>query len=336
MVDSPPRIYLADPDAAVVRFLRGTLEAKGHRVQEAADWSAVPDEARACGADLILLSTESPGIYYGDVIRQVKGDPRTRDLPLLVLVPATDPRSIRGALEEGADDIVVKPVVAADLLNKLRIHTVRSRPAPVPSATSPVSPASPAKGPPAPDDPRFLGAIADVAEGVASSLTPEDAFFVLARRLAAVVPCDRCAVAMTGSAADEIVLVAAHDEPDLRHQRLDAARHRGWREAMERGEPDLPDPGPGAEWVLPLVVRERAVGALVLRGPRPAAGQVGPSRLLARVMAHLAATVVQASDALENVKFRSVEGKAPAEHFDNIVLDLNDQIEVLIEEMESE
>lgn len=330
MVDSPPRIYLADPDAAVVRFLRGTLEAKGHRVQEAADWSAAPDEARACGADLILLSTEIPGIYYGDVIRQVKEDPRTRDLPLLVLVPATDPRSIRGALEEGADDVVVKPVVAADLLNKLRIHAVRPRPAPAaPAAASP-------KGPPAPDDPRFLGAIADVAEGVASSLTPEDAFFVLARRLAAVVPCDRCAVAMTGSAADEIVLVAAHDEPNLRHQRLDAARHRGWREAMERGEPDLPDPGPGAEWVLPLVVRERAVGALVLRAPRPAAGQVGPSRLLARVMAHLAASVVKASDALENVKFRSVEEKAPAEHFDNIVLDLNDQIEVLIEEMESD
>lgn len=330
MVDSPPRIYLADPDAAVVRFLRGTLEAKGHRVQEAADWSAVPDEARACGADLILLSTEIPGIYYGDVIRQVKGDPRTRDLPLLVLVPATDPRSIRGALEEGADDVVVKPVVAADLLNKLRIHAVRPRAAPAAPA------AAPPKGPPAPDDPRFLGAIADVAEGVASSLTPEDAFFVLVRRLAAVVPCDRCTVAMTGSAADEIVLVAAHDEPDLRHQRLDAARHRGWREAMERGEPDLPDPGPGAEWVLPLVVRERAVGALVLRGPRPAAGQVGPSRLLARVMAHLAASVVKASDVLENVKFRSVEEKAPAEHFDNIVLDLNDQIEVLIEEMESE
>ncbi len=325
------KIYLAEPDTGVVRFLRTAVEPLGYKVQEAMDWGQIPAEAALFGARLVLVSTEIPGVYFGDILRQIKGNAETKALPLLVLVAANDPRNIRDSLEQGADDFVLKPLVLADVTNKLKLH-LRAPPPPPPPVSKPLR-ESP-KAPPTPESPRVLQAIADVADAISSSIPTEDAFYVLAKRTVAIAGGERCSLALKGTGLDEAFLVAVSDNPDVRHQKVDFHRHPGWKKALQGVDAVIPE-GDG-DWLLPILARETAVGLLCLEKWRAAPGlDKEGTRLLLRVMSNMASALVKATDALENVKYRSVEEKAPAEEFDNIVLDLNDQIEVLIEELES-
>ena len=85
--DGHSKIYLAVPDPALNRTVRSHLSDAGHRLQEAMDWGLVPEEVGLFGADVVILASELPDSKAADVIAQLKGDPRTRDRSVVVLLP---------------------------------------------------------------------------------------------------------------------------------------------------------------------------------------------------------------------------------------------------------
>jgi two-component system cell cycle response regulator len=70
--------------------------------------------------DLILLDLQLPDIPGHEVLRRLRADPATRDIPVIVLTAATDSSVRLAALAAGADDVICKPAAEAVLLARMR------------------------------------------------------------------------------------------------------------------------------------------------------------------------------------------------------------------------
>lgn len=82
--------------------------------------------ARTFQPDLILLDLMLPDLPGLDVLRQLRNDPATRDVPVIVVSSSTSLDDRLAALEAGADDIFVKPYDDDLMMARLR-NLLRSR-----------------------------------------------------------------------------------------------------------------------------------------------------------------------------------------------------------------
>lgn len=67
--------------------------------------------------DLILLDILMPGIDGFDVLKRLKGDSSTADIPVVMVSALSNNASIVRALELGAKDYITKPVSMEKLVN---------------------------------------------------------------------------------------------------------------------------------------------------------------------------------------------------------------------------
>lgn len=70
--------------------------------------------------DVLLLDLKMPGMSGFEVLRQVRSDPQTRMMPVIVLTSASDARTKLRVLELGATDFLEKPVDPSELVLRLR------------------------------------------------------------------------------------------------------------------------------------------------------------------------------------------------------------------------
>ena len=364
------KIYLATPDAGLARNLRGALEGEGYRVQEAMDWSLIPEEVGLFGADVVLMSRRMPGSDALESLHKLKSDQRTSARSVIVLLPEFDAQEIGVCLSHGADDILHGPVVPADLLNRVaiqvRLHAPDSIDIPdlmlsVADEVAPTEEADPIRAPRGiPDNlphgldgfyENDLSTLIEVSEAMASSLPVEDALYVAVRRVGQTVPVSRCNVVVRGSKDDEVVVLASHDDANLRSQTLDLSRYPEIKRCLDGGETVLiedvhtdPDMREVLDFiksvdlrsclVLPLYVKEVVVGTMSLTTRRVSHGFTRRELLFLRAMTNMVAGVLSTTDVIERVRRNEVTEKPPLEDLDEIVLGLDDQIEGLIEELE--
>jgi two-component system phosphate regulon response regulator PhoB len=111
--------------AALVAF---SLEKEGYRPLTAGDGAAGMEAARRHQPDLILLDLMLPGMMGTEVCKQLKKEPATAAIPIIMLTARGDEIDRVVGFEVGADDYVVKPFSSRELL--LRIRAVLRRAAP--------------------------------------------------------------------------------------------------------------------------------------------------------------------------------------------------------------
>jgi len=78
--------------------------------------------AQRAGATLprvVLLDLKLPKVDGLEVLRRIKGDPRTRALPTVMLTSSRERRDIQACYMAGANSYIVKPVEYAELIAKL-------------------------------------------------------------------------------------------------------------------------------------------------------------------------------------------------------------------------
>ena len=114
-----PRVLLGEDEYAQREVLAYNLEAEGFDVIQAdngEDALLLVDEDQP---DMIILDWMMPKLSGIEVCRQLKMRPETRSIPVLMLsARAEEVDKIRG-LETGADDYVVKPFSARELLARV-------------------------------------------------------------------------------------------------------------------------------------------------------------------------------------------------------------------------
>jgi DNA-binding response OmpR family regulator len=121
------RILSIDDDAAIRQFLSAVLKADGYEVLLAPDGAAGVTAAKAELPDVILLDLIMPYASGFEVLRHLRDDPATRDIPVLVLSTQGGEDDIVHALDQGAEDFLIKPFYARELLARVRKVLARPR-----------------------------------------------------------------------------------------------------------------------------------------------------------------------------------------------------------------
>lgn len=72
--------------------------------------------------DLIILDVMMPGIDGFETCRRLKEDPRTRDIPVILMTALTDPIDEVTGLRAGAVDYITKPIHVGVVLARIKTH----------------------------------------------------------------------------------------------------------------------------------------------------------------------------------------------------------------------
>jgi DNA-binding response OmpR family regulator len=118
------RVVVIEDEQAIRRGVVDALRATGYEVAEAADGFKGLDEAVRLGVDLVLLDLLLPGRDGLDVLTELRKVRPTLPVIILTARGAEDDR-VRG-LKMGADDYVVKPFSARELLARVEAVLRRS------------------------------------------------------------------------------------------------------------------------------------------------------------------------------------------------------------------
>ncbi len=113
-----PTVLLADDNADIREYISRLL-APYYRVRAVADGAAALAAMRAARPDLVLSDVMMPRLDGFGLVREIRSDPLLAEVPVVLLsARAGEDASIEG-LQEGADDYVVKPFSARELLARV-------------------------------------------------------------------------------------------------------------------------------------------------------------------------------------------------------------------------
>ena len=113
------RVLVVEDDTSIRGLLATLLENEGHDVVTAEDGLAGLVAAGADVPDLVLLDLVMPDLGGRRVLEELRADPRTADVPVIVVTGRPDEAA---ALlpDVGAADVVGKPFAVEDLLGRVR------------------------------------------------------------------------------------------------------------------------------------------------------------------------------------------------------------------------
>ena len=121
-------ILVVEDEPAIQELLRINLENAGFSVRAAENAESAYEQIREALPDLILLDWMLPGQSGLAFARSLRGDARTRELPIIMVTARSDESDRVAGLEAWVDDYVTKPFSPREL--KARIKSVLRRRAP--------------------------------------------------------------------------------------------------------------------------------------------------------------------------------------------------------------
>jgi two-component system KDP operon response regulator KdpE len=125
------QILIVDDEPQIRRVLRTTLISHGYTAIEARTGDEALDVLRNEHADLVLLDVNMPGRSGLETCREIRA---SSDVPIIMLTVRNTESDKVQALDAGADDYVVKPFGAEELMARIRAALRRSAPSDSPPA----------------------------------------------------------------------------------------------------------------------------------------------------------------------------------------------------------
>ena len=129
MTRQSPCVLVVEDEGAQREVLQYNLEAEGFTVVVADNGEDALLLVQEEQPDLMVLDWMLPKVSGIEVCRQVKADPATRSIPIIMLSARSEETDRVRGLETGADDYVVKPYSVVELMARLRTQLRRTRPA---------------------------------------------------------------------------------------------------------------------------------------------------------------------------------------------------------------
>ena len=118
---SPARILLADDNSDMREYVRRLLS-QTYEVVAVQDGAAALQAARQQPFDLVLSDVMMPQLDGFGLLAALRSDERTKTLPVILLSARAGEESKVEGLEAGADDYLVKPFSARELLARVEAH----------------------------------------------------------------------------------------------------------------------------------------------------------------------------------------------------------------------
>jgi len=122
------RVLVVEDEPHIQELVAVNLEHAGHRVVRAASAEDADTAIRAELPDVIVLDWMLPGESGVAFARRLRGDPRTRDLPIIMLTARAMEQDKISGLEAGADDYLTKPFSPRELNARIKAVLRRRMP----------------------------------------------------------------------------------------------------------------------------------------------------------------------------------------------------------------
>lgn len=118
-------VLLAEDDADIRFLVTFKLTQAGYQVRAFGDGLSALADARESPPDLAVLDTMMPGMTGLEVCRELRKDPATASIPVIILTALAQDTDITAGLAEGAADYIVKPFSPRDFA--MRVDAVLAR-----------------------------------------------------------------------------------------------------------------------------------------------------------------------------------------------------------------
>ncbi|MGB6065806.1 MAG: response regulator [Desulfomonilaceae bacterium] len=122
------KILVVDDDEDILELVTYNLTKEGYHVSSVLSGEQALKKAKEEHPDAILLDLMLPGVDGLDVCRELKNDPATRYIPVLMVTAKGEDADIVSGLELGADDYITKPFSPRVLLARLKTVLRRHKP----------------------------------------------------------------------------------------------------------------------------------------------------------------------------------------------------------------
>src|SRR5262245_28150848 len=113
-------VLVVDDIEANLKLLEARLAADYFEVRRARNGAEALQVCSQERVDVVLLDVMMPGLDGFEVCRQLKSDPRTQHLPVIIVTALDQPSDRIRGLEAGADDFLTKPVDDVALITRVR------------------------------------------------------------------------------------------------------------------------------------------------------------------------------------------------------------------------
>ena len=114
------KVMIADDEEELLALMLATLEGgEGFKVLLARDGAEALEMARREKPDLLFLDIMMPKLNGYEVCRELKKDPATASITIIMLTALAQDSERAKAMEAGADDYFTKPFSPTALLNKV-------------------------------------------------------------------------------------------------------------------------------------------------------------------------------------------------------------------------
>jgi DNA-binding response OmpR family regulator len=113
------KILVVDDEDDILNFLELVLSEKGYQVATASGGQEALTKAQLERPDLVLLDIMMPQMDGWEVLKLLRVDEDTAEVPVAMLSARTEARDRVQGLQEGAIDYICKPFSLSELLGKI-------------------------------------------------------------------------------------------------------------------------------------------------------------------------------------------------------------------------
>ena len=110
MADHPKRILIVEDNETDVRLLKDILETRGYNILQTRDGLEAIDLVVVNLPELILMDIQLPDMSGLEVTRRLRGDDRSRRIPIIAVTAFAMAWHEREALDSGCDAYISKPI----------------------------------------------------------------------------------------------------------------------------------------------------------------------------------------------------------------------------------
>ncbi len=109
-------VVIVEDNPMNMKLLEQALSIAGYATVKSADGEGLVDLTAEARAALILMDIQLPKQSGVDLLKLLKGDARTKAVPVVAVTAFADPDSVAGFLREGFDQVITKPISIRKLL----------------------------------------------------------------------------------------------------------------------------------------------------------------------------------------------------------------------------
>ena len=115
------KVLVADDEEVVRKFLSIHLVKWGYDVIEAVDGAEALEQLGKEDFDLLICDILMPNKDGWEVLKEVKTNPKTKDMPVIVLTAKDEDTDMFKGYDLGANYYITKPFTKAQLLNGIQL-----------------------------------------------------------------------------------------------------------------------------------------------------------------------------------------------------------------------